>query len=88
MSPKSGKNFADVLPYLGADRLAIAPDYPGHGESDAPPAEPHVSIADFAASTWAAIESLCQGPVHLVGYHTGSMVAVECAHQRPGRGFP
>ena len=85
MSPKSGKNYQDVLPHLAGDRIAIAPDYPGHGESDPPPPEPQVSITDFADSTWAAVDALCDGPVHFVGYHTGSMVAVEAALQKPGK---
>lgn len=83
MCPKSGKSYADILPFLARDRLAIAPDYPGHGESDPPPAEPHVTVEDFAESVWTVVDSLNAGPVHLVGYHTGAMVAVEAAYQRP-----
>lgn len=83
MSPKSGKTFQDALPYLAADRIALAPDYPGHGESDPPPAEPHVTIEDFAKSAWSVVDAIGGGPVHLLGYHTGSMVAVEFAYQRP-----
>lgn len=82
MSPKSGKTFQEILPYLATDRIVLAPDYPGHGESDPPPPQPHVSIADFAASVWAAADKLANGPVHVLGYHTGSMVAVEMAMQR------
>lgn len=85
MSPKSGKSYADILPLLAEDRLAIAPDYPGHGESDPPPADPHVTVEDFAESVWAVIDAVGGGPVHLVGYHTGSMVAVEIAAQRPAQ---
>ncbi len=83
MSPKSSVAFRELLPHLATDRLALAPDNPGHGESDLPPAEPHVSIPDYAESTWDAIDAFCDGPVHLLGYHTGSMVAVEAARQRP-----
>lgn len=83
MSPKSGKSFHDVLPWLAAGRMAIAPDYPGHGESDPPPAEPQVTIEDFAECVWRAVDTLAAAPVHLLGYHTGSMVAVEATAQRP-----
>ncbi len=83
MSPKSGQSYHDVLPWLADGRVALAPDYPGHGESDAPPPDPHVTIEDFAACTWAVVDAVGGGPVHLVGYHTGSMVAAECASQRP-----
>jgi pimeloyl-ACP methyl ester carboxylesterase len=83
MSPKSSVAFRELLPHLADDRIAMAPDNPGHGESDLPPAEPHVRIPDYAQSAWDAIDALTDGPVHLLGYHTGSMVAVEAARQRP-----
>ena len=86
MSPKSGRIYHELLPCLARRRAAIAPDYPGHGESDVPPADPHVTIEDFAETTWQVIDDrLGDGPVHLVGHHTGSMVAIEAARQRPGR---
>lgn len=86
MSPKSGRSFHELLPYLADGRAAIAPDYPGHGESDLPPAEPHVTVEDFAETTWQVIDDrLGDVPVHLVGYHTGSMVAIEAARERPDR---
>ena len=83
MSPKSGRSYADVLPLLATERVAIAPDYPGHGESDPPPAEPQVTVEDFAASCWAVVDAVTDGPVHVVGYHTGAMVAVQMAWERP-----
>ncbi|MEM9533488.1 MAG: alpha/beta fold hydrolase, partial [Pseudomonadota bacterium] len=83
MSPKSGRLFAEVMPYLAQKRVVLAPDYPGHGESDLPPAEPHVTVEDFATSTWAVIDQLASGPVHLIGHHTGAMVAAEAAARRP-----
>lgn len=83
MSPKSGRSYHDILPFLAKDRIALAPDYPGHGESDPPPAEPHVTVEDYAACTWAVVDAIGGGPVHLIGHHTGSMVAVEAASRRP-----
>ena len=83
MSPKSGRSYRQILPYLADERVALAPDYPGHGESDPPPPEPHVSVKDFADCTWAVVDAIGGGPVHFVGYHTGAMVAVEAATRRP-----
>lgn len=84
MSPKSGRIYHEILPFLAVDRVAIAPDYPGHGESDLPPAEPHVTVEDYADAIWQVIDDrVGDRPVHLVGHHTGSMVAVEAARQRP-----
>ena len=83
MSPKSSRSFHDILPLLARERIVVAPDYPGHGESDKPPAEPHVTVSDFAEAAWHCVDALCPGRVHMLGYHTGSMVAVEAAMQRP-----
>ena len=83
MSPKSSRGYQDILPWLAQDRFVLAPDNPGHGESDLPPASPAVTIEDYARSAWAAIDAFTDRPVHLLGYHTGSMVAVEAASQRP-----
>lgn len=83
MSPKSGRTFHTVLPHLASQRVAIAPDYPGMGESSPPPADPPVSIGDYAQSMWQVVDALTSGPVHLLGYHTGAMVAAEAAAQRP-----
>lgn len=85
MSPKSGKSFEEILPKLATDRVVLAPDSPGHGESDPPPAKPKATIEDYAKSTWAAIDAVTSEPVHLLGYHTGSMVAVEATAQHPAR---
>ena len=86
MSPKSGRIYHELLPHLAHDRPAIAPDYPGHGESCLPPAEPHVTVADYAEATWQVIDDrLGDQPVHLVGHHTGSMVAIEATRQQPDR---
>ena len=83
MSPKSGRSYRQILPHLADARVAVATDYPGHGESDPPPAEPHVTIADFAESVFNVVDAIGGGPIHLVGYHTGAMVAVEAAVLRP-----
>ena len=85
MSPKSGRSFTRVLEALSADRIAMAPDYPGYGASDPAPPEPHVAIADYARAVWTAADAAGLQAVDLVGIHTGSLVAVECARQQPGR---
>lgn len=86
MSPKSGRSFDELLPFLAAERTAIAPDYPGHGESDKPPADPEVTLRDFADAVWQVIDDrIGPGPVHLVGHHTGSMVAVEATLMQSDR---
>ncbi|MFK8051368.1 MAG: alpha/beta fold hydrolase [Woeseiaceae bacterium] len=83
MSPKSGRTYHQVLPLLANNRIAIAPDYPGMGESSPPPADPHVTISDYADAVWQVVDELAPGPVHFLGYHTGCMVAAEAASKRP-----
>ena len=85
MSPKSGWTFRNFMSAMAADRMVIAPDYPGFGESEPPPADPPVRIEDYAAAMWDTVKALDFTEVDLTGYHTGAMVAVEMAHQQPER---
>lgn len=81
LSPSSGRIYARLLAAMARDRIAIAPDTPGFGESDAPPEPPE--IADYAAAMGEVLDTLEIGAVDLLGYHTGSKIAVELAQQRP-----
>lgn len=83
MSPKSGWVYEGFMQSAADDRLIIAPDYPGFGESAAPPADPPVSIEDYAACVWEVVDALKLEEVDLLGYHTGSKVAAETTRQRP-----
>jgi pimeloyl-ACP methyl ester carboxylesterase len=83
MSPNSGRVYAGFLAAMGVDRLAVAPDTPGFGESDAPAQPP--SIEDYAAAMGDVIDALGLGPVDLMGYHTGSETSVALALARPGQ---
>ena len=81
-SPNAGSNFTQFLGEMGRDRLAVAPDTPGFGESGAPAAPPE--IADYASAMGDVIEALgMQGQVDLLGYHTGVLIAAELALLRP-----
>ena len=82
MSPMSGRVFQAFLGEIGIDRIAVAPNTPGYGASDAPPAPPE--IIDYAQAIGDLIDALgFSGPVDLMGYHTGSKIAVELALLRP-----
>lgn len=63
------------------DRLIIAIDSPGHGESDVPPQK--MGIEGFAKQIWSALEKLDVGNTDLFGHHTGAKVAAEMAWQKP-----
>ena len=93
-SPLSSTQFEAVLPRLAAlgfDALAL--DLPGYGMSDEPPAG--ASLEDFAAIVPAAMSGMGWARAHLVGHHSGAVLAAVHAATRPaglGRlvlnGFP
>lgn len=85
MFPQSGRNYETLLPYVGRDRLAVAPDFPGHGESAIPNAP--ILAEDYASAAWDAIDALglleSHGTIDLFGIHAGAKLTVALAHQRP-----
>lgn len=82
-SPNSSQVYVEFLSELGRDRLALAPDTPGYGESDIPSEQP--DIAAYADSFEAFAAGLELGEIDVVGYHTGASVAVEWALRHPER---
>ena len=86
-NPASGRYFKVFMQHLGQDRIMIAPDYPGLGDSAAPPD----GMPDLAAYARAMAQTLTalgygeagKGKIDVCGYHTGAMVAVELAILRP-----
>lgn len=83
LSPSSGRLYAKFLEEMGNDRIAVAPDTPGFGESDPPPALP--TIHDYALAMIDLLDALGLEQVDLMGYHTGSKIAVETALIAPER---
>lgn len=80
-SPKSSREFIEFMKRAAGDKLVIAIDSPGHGESDVPQAK--MSIEDFAAQIWSALDALGIKDADLLGHHTGAKIAAEMAWQRP-----
>lgn len=80
-SPMSGSTFLRLLPLMGRDRSVYAPDLPGYGQSDPPPARP--GIGDYAAAIGDFLDSMRFRQIDVLGYHTGSLVATELAIARP-----
>lgn len=86
-SPRTGRDFEALMAHLGREQIVVAPDTPGYGQSDAPDSPPE--IRDYAANVLAFIESLqadgvlAAGPVDLMGYHTGGVIAASLAATHP-----
>lgn len=79
--PLSGQMFHPFLQAMGRDRSVYAPDLPGYGESDAPPARP--SIADYASAIGDFCDSMRFRQIDVLGCHMGSLIAAELAIARP-----
>lgn len=80
-SPLSGMVFDTLMADIGRDRFVIAPDTPGFGMSDPPPGPRE--IGDFAEVMHDFIAEIGLGMIDVMGYHTGSLTAVEMARQHP-----
>jgi len=80
-SPLSGRSYEHFLKHIGEDRLAIAPDTPGYGMSDAP--DRPIDISGYAAAMAHLIDLLAITEIDLMGYATGSFIAAELARQKP-----
>lgn len=81
-TPRSWREYAEVLPLLGARRRTIALDTAGFGESDP---TPEAGIAAWAGAALAALDALGIARTHVVGHHTGGVIAIELAALAPGR---
>jgi pimeloyl-ACP methyl ester carboxylesterase len=76
-TPRSWAEYRAVLPLLGARYRAIAMDTVGFGDSCAPPWDP--SIEAWAAVAVELLDALNVASAHVVGHHTGGVIAVELA---------
>ncbi len=80
-TPRSGASVQPLLQLMGMDRSVYAPDLPGYGASDPPPARP--AIADYAAAVGDFCTSMRFRQIDVVGYQTGALVAAELALALP-----
>ena len=83
LSPGSSAMYDTFLRVMGQDRVALAVDTPGFGGSDPPLAPP--TIADYAEVMVEVCDALGLGALDVIGYHTGSKIAVDLGRRRPGR---
>ena len=81
-TPRSWAEYRAVLPLLGASCRAIAMDTAGFGESDPVPMPSIEAWAEAAAQLLAVLHiERC----HVVGHHTGGVIAVELAARHASR---
>jgi pimeloyl-ACP methyl ester carboxylesterase len=85
-NPRSSYEYIPLMRLMARDRVCLALDTPGYGESDPPPGPP--GIAGYADALGVALENLGYGPgkagaLDAFGFHTGTFLATEIAIQRP-----
>jgi pimeloyl-ACP methyl ester carboxylesterase len=85
-SPQSGLEFLYFQPVMATDRRVLCPDLPGYGASDGPYNQPEID--EYAGALADALTALGYGaqgagPVDILGFHTGTVVACSLAVQRP-----
>ena len=85
LTPNSGRVYARFIAEMGRDRIAIAADTPGFGLS--PLREGEVTIEGHAAALGELLDHLAVAhdltQVDVMGYHTGSKIALTLARLRP-----
>lgn len=82
-SPRSWREYEKVLPLLGQGWHAVAMDTTGFGDSA--PLSGRASIERYAQVAWELVDALQLADVHVVGHHTGGVIAVEMAASVPHR---
>jgi pimeloyl-ACP methyl ester carboxylesterase len=80
-TPRSAASLLPLLEIMGMDRSVYAPDLPGFGNSDPPPARP--GIADYASAVGDFCASMRFRQIDVVGHQTGALVAAELALLMP-----
>jgi pimeloyl-ACP methyl ester carboxylesterase len=81
-TPRSWLEYREVLPLLGNRWHSIAMDTAGFGDS-APVA--HASIEAWAQVALELLDALHMDCAHVVGHHTGGVIAIEMAAAQPSR---
>lgn len=74
-------DYIEVLPMFG--RRAVVLELRGHGRSDAPPDGYH--LAALSADVGAVVDTVTDGPIHLVTFSRGTSYAIAWALRQPGR---
>jgi pimeloyl-ACP methyl ester carboxylesterase len=76
-TPRSWLEYREVLPLLGTRYRAIAIDTPGFGDSA--PLRGPASIEGWAAVAVELLDALSIAHAHVVGHHTGGVIALHLA---------
>jgi pimeloyl-ACP methyl ester carboxylesterase len=81
-TPNSARMFRGVMPALAQDAFVIAPDLPGHGESDVLPTITFAAIGDAISEL---LDQIQVGPRFIYLHDWGTPVGLHVAMQAPDR---
>lgn len=81
-TPNSSRMFREVVPALAQSAYVIAPDLPGHGESDVLPVVSFAAIGDAVSEL---LDRLGVGPRFIYLHDWGTPVGLQIAMQAPER---
>jgi pimeloyl-ACP methyl ester carboxylesterase len=82
-TPRSWLEYRSVLPRLGVRYRALAMDTAGFGNSD--PLAGAASIEDWAGVAAQLLDAIGIAQAHVVGHHTGGVIALELAARHAPR---
>lgn len=82
-TPRSWDEFADLMPLLAPQLDVIAMDTPGMGASALGSID--ASIEAYATAAAALLDALAIERAHVMGHHTGGVIAIELAARHPQR---
>ncbi len=81
-APGSASGLEPLMLSLADSHFVVAPDLPGHGESDGFDGE-RPALGRFVDAAVAVLDHIGTGPTQVVGLGFGASVAVELARDRP-----
>ncbi len=80
-TPQSSAEYLKMIPILAKHYKVIAMDTLGYGNSDFPP--PNFEIEDYARNIYHFLNAIGIKKTHIVGNHTGGVLAIEFAASYP-----
>jgi pimeloyl-ACP methyl ester carboxylesterase len=83
-TPRSSDEFLDVIPAFAKHFRVIAMDTIGYGDSYRPLKE-STTVGDFGTAAVELLDALDLRRAHVVGHHTGSIIAIEITAAHPER---
>lgn len=80
---QSADEYLNIAPFLAQSFRLVSLDYPGHGASDTPDCE--LSVEEYCEAVMAVVDELGIDRMHVVGHHSGGILAVALAVSHPER---